>query len=218
MRILAGQRMCYNLTKVKWVSPPQRRGRHGWMKILVRFAITNLALLSILTGCRSSALEMTAAPLPSVTPTLPTSTPGPIRVTVDGAVVEPGAYTLPPGGLVDDAVRAAGGPTADADLERINLARALHNGQRVHVPRFGEILPTPTPYGLSADGRIDINLADAALLETLPGIGPAIAQRIIEYREMNGPFATIEGIQEVSGIGPATFEEIKDLVTVSVSP
>jgi competence protein ComEA len=137
---------------------------------------------------------------------------------VDGAVYEPGTYTLPPGSLVNDAVRAAGGPTADADLERINLARTLHNGQRVHVPRVGEVLPTATPYGLSADGRIDINLADAALLETLPGIGPAIAQRIIEHREMNGPFETIEAIQDVSGIGPAKFEGIRDLITVSEAP
>ncbi len=188
------------------------------MKILVRFAITNLTLLLVLTGCRSSALEITPAPLPSVTPTLPTSTPGPVRVTVDGAVNEPGVYTLPPGSLIDDAVRAAGGPTAEADLERINLAAALHDGAHVHVPRFGEVLPTPTPYGLSVDGRVDINLADVALLETLPGIGPTIAQRIIEYREMNGPFGTIEEIQEVQGIGPAKFEGIKDAITVNELP
>jgi competence protein ComEA len=137
---------------------------------------------------------------------------------VDGAVNTPGSYTLPPRSLANDAVQAAGGPAVDADLERINLARELHSGDHVHVPRFGEVLPTPTPYGLSADGKIDINLAHAALLETLPGIGPTIAQRIIEYREMNGPFVTVEEIQEVSGIGPAKFEGIRDSITVSVSP
>jgi competence protein ComEA len=149
---------------------------------------------------------------------MPTSTPGPLNVSVDGAVNKPGNYVLPPGGLIDDAVRAAGGPTADADLERINLAQELHSTDRVHVPRFGEVLPTLTPYGLSADGKIDINLADAALLETLPGIGPAIAQRIIEYREMNGAFETIEQLLDVEGIGPAKFDGIKDLVTVGVYP
>lgn len=177
-------------------------------------SISEIVLLLTLTACRSSALVITAAPLPTVTPTTPTPTPGPLNVSVDGAVNKPGNYRLPPGSRVDDAVRASGGSTADADLERINFARILNDGGHVHVPRAGEVLPTPTPYGLSADGRVDINLADAALLETLPGIGSAIAGRIIEYREMNGSFKTIEEIQEVQGIGPATFGEIKDLITV----
>lgn len=86
------------------------------------------------------------------------------------------------------------------------------------MPRIGEVIPTVTPYGLSVDGKIDINLADAALLETLPGVGPAIAQRIVEYREMNGPFEVIEEIQEVQGIGPAKHEEIRDLITVGELP
>jgi competence protein ComEA len=188
------------------------------MKPPTLLSIIEIILLLALTACRSSALVITAAPLPTVTPTMSTPTPGPLNVNVDGAVNKPGNYTLPPGSLVDDAVRAAGGPTADADLERINLARVLNDGDRVHVPRIGEVLPTPTPYGLSAGGRVDINLADAVLLETLPGIGPAIAQRIVEYREMNGPFETIEQLLDVQGIGPAKCDGIKDLITVSVSP
>jgi len=88
----------------------------------------------------------------------------------------------------------------------------------VHVPRVGEVLPTPTPYGLSVDGRVDLNLADAALLETLPKIGPVTAQNIVAYRETYGPFETIEQIQEVKGIGPVTFEQIKDLITVGAAP
>lgn len=186
--------------------------------IPARFILASIALLLALTGCRSSATVITAAPLPTITPAAPTPTPGPIQVPVDGAVGRPGDYTLPPGSLVDDAVRAAGGPSADADLERVNLAAALGDGQQVHVPRFGEVLPTPTPYGLDADGRVDINLAGAALLETLPQIGPKTAQSIIEYREAQGPFETTEQIQEVKGIGPATFEKIKDLITVRESP
>jgi competence protein ComEA len=185
------------------------------MKSPLRFALATVLLLVTLTACDSSAVVITAVPLPSVTPLLPPATPGPMDVRVDGAVEQAGSYTLPPGSLADDAVRAAGGPTADADLERINLARELRDGDQVHVPRFGEVLPTPTPYGISADGKIDINLADAALLESLPGIGPAIAGRIIKYREMNGPFETIEELQEVQGIGPATFEGIKDLITMN---
>ncbi len=76
---------------------------------------------------------------------------------------------------------------------------ALHDGAHIHVPRLGEVLPTPTPYGLGADGRIDINLADAALLEILPGIGPAIAQPVIEHREMKGLFETIEHFRQAMG-------------------
>jgi competence protein ComEA len=152
-----------------------------------------------------------------MTPTRPTATAGPAEVSVDGAVNEPGSYTLPPGSLVDDAVRAAGGPVPDADLERINLAAALHDGDNVHVPRVGEVLPKATPYGLRTDGKIDINLADAALLETLPGIGPAIAGRIINYREMNGPFKMTEQLLNVQGIGPAKFDGIEDLVAVGDS-
>jgi competence protein ComEA len=188
------------------------------MKIPTRFILLKFYLLLALPGCRGSALEITAAPLPTITPTLPTTTPGPMQVTVDGAVNEPGIYLLPPGSLVNDAVRAAGGPTGGADLERINLARLLSDGDHVHVPRIGDVLPTATPYGLSRDGRIDINLAGSVLLETLPGIGPAIAQRIIEYREMNGPFEAIEEIQDVPGIGEGKFQEIEDLITVGGDP
>jgi competence protein ComEA len=183
----------------------------------LRVALVKILLLLTLVACRNSAMEITAAPLPTISPTLLTSTPGPLQVTVDGAVEQPGTYTLPARSLVDDAVRAAGGPTTDADLERINLARELNAGDRIYVPSVGEIIPTPTPFGISPDGKIDINLADAALLETLPGIGPTYAERIIEYREMNGPFETIEGIQEVKGIGPTTFERITDLITASAS-
>jgi len=177
-----------------------------------------LLLTPWLAACRSSALVITAAPLPTLTPVLPTDTPGPVTVSVDGAVNQPGQYTLPPRSRVNDAVHAAGGPIADADLERINLALILHDGEHIHVASVGEAIPTPTRYGISADGRIDINLADAALLETLPGIGPTIAQRIMEYREMNGQFETIEAIQKVQGIGPGKFETIRDLISVGEGP
>jgi competence protein ComEA len=184
----------------------------------MRLVLISVVLLLTLAACHSPGLVITAAPLPTVTPPLPTATPGPLHVHVDGAVRQPGDYTLPPGSLLDDAVRAAGGLADDADLEQLNLALDLYDGQHLHVPRPGEVLPTPTPHGLSADGRIDINRADAALLQTLPKVGPTTAQRIIEYRETQGPFETIEQIQEVKGIGPATFEGIKDLIVVDEVP
>jgi competence protein ComEA len=180
--------------------------------------IFKIVLLLTLAGCSSDARVITVAPLLTIPPTAIPPTPGPVRVTIDGPVGQPGNYTLPPGSLVDDAVRAAGGPSANADLARINLAQALHDGQHVHVPHFGEVLPTPTPYGLDASGRININLSDIDLLQTLPKIGPTTAQRIVEYRKTHGSFEAIEQIQEVKGIGPATFENLRDLITVGRTP
>jgi competence protein ComEA len=153
-----------------------------------------------------------------IEPPLPTATPGPIRVYVSGAVINADVYELPPDSIVQEAIAAAGGADGEADLETINLAKVLNDGDQVYVPRIGEA-PTPAPQAEGgaapvATGPINLNTATQAELETLPGIGPSIAGRIIEYREANGPFATIEDIQNVSGIGPAIFEDIKDLITV----
>ena len=127
-------------------------------------------------------------------------------------------YELPARSIVDDAVEAAGGPTDDADLDHINLAMELQDQQQVYVPHQGEISePPPLISGGEGSGGsgglVNINTATAAELETLPRVGPVTAQRIIEYRE-NGPFKTIEDIQNVPGIGPATFDGLKDLITV----
>ena len=160
-----------------------------------------------------------STPEPTWTP-LPTPTLAPIRVHVAGAVCQPAVYELPAGSIVQHAVDAAGGPSSDADLDCINLALELRDQQQVYVPCKGEANPPP-PVSGGAPGSggqvgavVNINAATAAELETLPRIGPATAQRIIEYREANGPFAAIEDIQNVPGIGPATFEGLKDLITV----
>ena len=158
-----------------------------------------------------STPEPTSTPVPE-----PTPTPAPLRVYVTGAVERADVYTLPSGSLVKDAIAAAGGATADADLEQINLAIQVYDQQQVHVPRKGErITPVAAPVGVpSTTGKVNINTASVEELDTLPGIGPAIAQRIVEYREANGDFAAIEDIQNVKGIGPATYEELKDRITV----
>jgi competence protein ComEA len=139
---------------------------------------------------------------------------------VSGAVNQSGVYSLPPDSIVQDAITAAGGTAADADLNRVNLAQVLHDGDQIHVPRIGEV-PTSAPVDSDGgndpvvpSGPININTATQAEFESLPGIGPAIAQRIIDYRETNGPFTSIDQLQNVSGIGPAIFDQIKDLVTV----
>ena len=168
---------------------------------------------------RPSTPIVVSTPLPTPT-SLPTTTPAPIRVHVSGAVRQPAVYELPVGSIVQDAVNAAGGPASDADLDHINLALELRDQQQVYVPRQGETDPPPVVSGGESDGGgaagalININTATAAELETLPRIGPTTAQRILDYREANGPFATIEDIQDVTGIGPATFEGLKDMITV----
>ena len=156
--------------------------------------------------------------LPTVTPfpsPQPTSTPQPLRVYVSGAVRRPDVYVLVPNSIVKDALLAAGGAAADADLDAVNLALPLANGQHIYIPRVGEENPpAPVPADLPASpAKVNINVADAALLESLPGIGPSLAQRIVAYRQAHGRFAQIEDIMEVSGIGPATFAKIQELIT-----
>jgi len=160
-----------------------------------------------------------STPLPTPTPFTPT--PMPLRVYVSGAVEQAGVYELNPGSIVQDVVTAAGGPAPDADLESINLARELQDQQHVYVPREGEPNPPPAVSGgasdeggVAAGATVDINTATAAELETLPRVGPVTAQDIVEYREANGPFETIEELQEVPGIGPATFAGFADMITV----
>jgi competence protein ComEA len=136
-----------------------------------------------------------------------------VVVYVSGAVRQPGLYALPRGARAADALAAAGGHDATADLSRINLARRLADGERLHVPRTGEPVATGEPAG-SAGERLDINVATAEELDALPGVGPTIAGRIVAYREEHGPFSTVEELQNVSGIGPATLERLRPHVAV----
>ena len=166
-------------------------------------------------------------PEPTTTPEA-TATPGPIRVFVNGQVAQPAVYELPPGSLVESAIEAAGGFTEEADTAVVNLAQPLSDGVQVYVPSEEEDVPVPLTVvskpntspamvsagGSTAVGLININTATIEELDTLPGIGPSTAQKIIEYRESNGPFAAIENIMDVTGIGEAKFAKIKDQITV----
>ena len=153
----------------------------------------------------------------------PTVSPQPIVVYVLGAVRYPGVYSLAPDSRVIDAVQAAGGFLDSALVVEVNVASRLEDGQRLQIPGTGEL---PTPAFIIGDGGlfltptpfegalININTADIALLDTLPEIGPALAQCIIDYREANGPFQTIEEFDKVPGIGAATMNKIRPLITV----
>ncbi len=137
-----------------------------------------------------------------------------LAVYVTGAVENPGVYYLPEGSRVQDALRAAGGPTVHADLDRVNLAQRVHDEDQIYFPEVGEEnLPLTSTSG-SGEGLININTASAAELDRLPGIGPALAGSIIDYRETHGPFAAIEEITNVRGIGQVVFDEIKELISV----
>lgn len=124
---------------------------------------------------------------------------------VAGAVQQPGVYTLPAGSRIQDAITAAGGPLPEADIHRLNLAEILVDGKKIFVPAATAESAT--------EGLININTASAKELATLPGIGPAKAQKIIDYREKFGPFSACEEITQVDTIGPKTYEAIKDLIT-----
>ncbi|WP_395243293.1 helix-hairpin-helix domain-containing protein [Agromyces sp. MMS24-K17] len=143
----------------------------------------------------------------------------PLLVHVLGAVVEPGIVELEAGARVVDAIAAAGGPTADADPAGVNLARPVVDGEQVVVPVVGAV-PAPaaggggTGGGAAADGLVHLNTADLAALDTLPRIGPAMAQRILDWREANGPFTSVDQLREVAGIGDATFSGLAGLVAL----
>ncbi len=162
---------------------------------------------------------------------LPTATEGPaaavgaelagsIVVHVVGEVAAPGVVSLEPGARAADALAAAGGPTASADLTAINLARVLVDGEQVVVPGPGQgaaagaggsALSGAAP---GATGPLDLNRADAAAFDTLPGIGPVLAARIVDWRDEHGRFTAVEELTEVTGIGPALLAGVRDLVQV----
>ena len=150
-----------------------------------------------------------------------------IVVHVTGQVQTPGLVYLADPSRVVEAIEAAGGPTQGADLGALNLARLLADGEQLYVPAPGETPPvtaggTGSPAGSGGGvggvgggaGLVNLNTADATALETLPGIGPALAQRITEYRQQHGSFKTVDQLDEVSGIGPALLEKLRSKVTV----
>lgn len=161
--------------------------------------------------------------------TLPTSPPGEptvggaggvadrtVVVHVAGAVAAPGVYELVEGDRVVDAVRAAGGDIADADLDGLNLAAVVTDGARVYVPRVGEIDPAFVSAGDGLEDAappVDINRATADDFDRLPGVGPATARAIVDDRDRNGPFASVDELERVPGIGPAKLDALRELVT-----
>jgi competence protein ComEA len=192
---------------VEWL----RRAR---VYVFVALVVAILAGVYVIQMRRPRPTQPAEATSTSEPSPAPTPTPVPFHTYVTGAVAHPDVHLLSPGSIVKDAVMAAGGATEDADLERINLALTLDDGMHIHVPREGEGDLSVEPISRQPGSlKVNINTASAAELEILPGIGPVMAQRIIDYREADGPFALVEEITNVSGIGPATLEKLRELVT-----
>jgi competence protein ComEA len=178
-----------------------------------------VALLLFL-GSKLLARPQTSAGLapPAAAPT-ETATAAPTAVVVDvvGAVRRPGLYRLAQGARIADAVARAGGATAKADLALINLAAPLADGEQVIVPRRGApALGAPagagSAAGTSASGPVHLSTATLEQLDSLPGIGPVTAQKILDYRQKHGAFTSVDELDAVSGIGPARLDQLKDLV------
>lgn len=168
--------------------------KHRWPIIvaLVLLIIIGAGVFSYIQTVLPSAAEITILP------------PSPeIYVYVEGEVVNPGVYLLKAGDRIADAIDAAGGFTEEAGQSAINLATLLRDRDQIHVFQVGDF-----------PQKISINRAEMWLLEVLPGIGEILAQRIVEYRDANGPFQRIEDLMNVEGLGQSKFDKLKDLITV----
>lgn len=182
-------------------------------------------IAGVLIGIILSGLLYLSVRTPTGKPVelLPSPTPEPIIVYVNGAVKRPGVYRLPPGSRVVEAVELAGGFLDDANIVQVNLANKVQDGDKITIPGGSEVptpeltiggnglLFTPTP---PAGKPLNINIASAEQLDQLPGIGPTAAQKIVEYRQANGLFTSVDDLQKVPGIGPTIFEQIRGLITV----
>ena len=195
------------------------RRYRGYILLYLGWLIALGGILFAVRRQQPAPLEILPPP-PTATPA-PAPTPQPLRVYVSGAVVDPDVYELSADSIVKDAITAAGGVTEEADEDAINMALPLSDGAQVHVPRRDDDLPAPpsisTPVRQTPSsppsgpaGKVNINMATVEELDTLPGIGPTMAQRVIEGR----PYGSVDDITRVKGIGEATFEKLKDLITV----
>jgi competence protein ComEA len=176
--------------------------RYRWLIVAV-FAVPLLVGIGFLLRERLSdpePLELDLAQVPAQE----------IRVYVTGAVQRPGVYPMSDGDRWIDALEAAGGPTDDADLAAVDLARRVHDEDTILVPRLGQTAAASAVQG----PLVNINTADAEELESLPGIGEVRAERIVRSRQEDGPFASVDELLERELIPASVFEEIADLVTV----
>ncbi len=204
---------------------PLKRYR-PYLVMLLLFLVILIGTIFVLRRPEPVAMVI-ITPTPRPTPTLAL-----VLVDVRGAIAKPGVYSLPSGSRVQDALALAGDILVNAEIRNINMARKLNDGEQLYIPVAGEAPPTPVPPPPAATpakgekvekaptptktplGKININTATIEELDVLPGIGPAIAQRIIDYRTQDGPFKQLEDLKEVRGIGDVLFSQVKDYITL----
>lgn len=213
-------------------SKPQRRCRNGWetggmdrfidgdrWKGIVVAAVLVLGFsIWLLRSGSGASVEITQRGSQAAN-TQTAEQQESVFVHVAGAVRNPGLYELDAGARAYDAIQAAGGPKRKADLSAINLARVISDGDQLLVPAKGaraRPLGTVSSAAESApgDGLVDVNRATADELTALPGIGPVLADAIVRYREENGPFVSVDDMQQVDGIGPKRLEQLRDKVVI----
>ncbi len=214
-------------------TPPRsvRESARAWVDWfgITRMVATAVAVVVVVGGAWllvrtpppavEATLPSTSGSAPTATLAVPTTAAATsvFVVHVAGAVAAPGVYEVRGPARVVDAIDAAGGPTTEAELDSLNLAASLADGQRIYVPVVGEIVVPVGEASVGDDasrGPIDLNTATVAELDQLPGVGPATASAIIEHRDESGPFASVDDLTDVKGIGPAKLDALRDLVRV----
>ncbi|MDD5447551.1 MAG: helix-hairpin-helix domain-containing protein [Actinomycetota bacterium] len=190
-------------------------------KSLSRFQLAIIVLICVLLVAGSAFGYLRSKPKAITVAEKPTGKKESVRmlaVHVAGAVLNPGLYRVPSGSRVADVLTKAGGALPDARIDSVNLAERVKDGQKVMVPSASTAAPLQNGSlpagGQESTGLVNINLAGAEELDKLPGIGPTLSQRIVECREKNGPFTSVDELKNVEGIGPKKFQSIKDLVTI----
>jgi competence protein ComEA len=193
-------------------------------------AVVVLVAAAIAWFSRPRAEPVAAEPVPVATggaapeQATPSSGGGEVVVAVAGKVRKPGLVRLPEGARVADALTAAGGVLPGTDIALLNLARKVTDGELILVgvtappgaagAPAGDAPPGGSTGGAAAGGKVNLNTATLGQLDSLPGVGPVLAQRILDHREKNGPFRTVSDLRQVDGIGDTRYEQLKDLVTV----
>ena len=177
--------------------------------VLVAGAIVALLLATrLLHHSHAAAIPAPIAPAAAATRAAPE-----VVVDVVGAVRKPGLYRLRQGDRIADALARAGGAARKADLSAVNLAAPLADGEQVVVPRRGLLsAPAASPGAAATSGPVHLNTATLEQLDTLPGVGPVTAQKILDYRTKHGAFSSVDELDAVAGIGPARLETLRDLV------
>jgi len=179
-----------------------------WWRLAAPAAMGVAVVVGAVVGI-ARAPEQVPAAVESPFPAVETTEPGTIVVHVAGEVAHPGLVRVPAGGRVADAIQAAGGVTAAAVLDAVNLAAPVADGAQVVVP---DRETPPVATGGSGGGVVSLNQATAAEFETLPGVGPVLAERIVAHRDENGPFESVDDLLDVPGIGEAKLASIRDRV------